>query len=41
MKKIRKQYIPNPDFDPEKVRTASTACEGLCKWVRAMDKYDE
>ncbi|KAH9495143.1 Dynein heavy chain 7, axonemal, partial [Bulinus truncatus] len=41
IKKIRKQYIPNPDFDPDKVRTASTACEGLCKWVRAMDKYDD
>lgn len=40
MQKIRKFYIPNPDFDPEKIKTASSACEGLCKWVRAMDKYD-
>lgn len=41
IQRIRKQYIPNPDFDPDKVKTASTACEGLCKWVRAMDKYDD
>ncbi|KAG7467511.1 hypothetical protein MATL_G00154460 [Megalops atlanticus] len=37
---IRKNYITNPDFVPEKIRTASTAAEGLCKWVRAMDSYD-
>ena len=41
MKTIRARYISNPDFDPEKVKVASTACEGLCKWVRAMDQYDE
>ncbi|KAF6028575.1 DNAH7 [Bugula neritina] len=41
MKTIRSKYITNPDFDPEKVKVASTACEGLCKWVRAMDQYDE
>ncbi|XP_053132771.1 dynein axonemal heavy chain 7 isoform X4 [Hemicordylus capensis] len=38
---IRKQYITNPEFVPEKVRNASTAAEGLCKWVRAMDSYDK
>ncbi|XP_046514011.1 dynein axonemal heavy chain 7 [Equus quagga] len=37
---IRKNYIPNPDFVPEKIRNASTAAEGLCKWVIAMDSYD-
>ncbi|KAJ8410629.1 hypothetical protein AAFF_G00195330 [Aldrovandia affinis] len=37
---IRKNYITNPDFVPEKIRTASTAAEGLCKWVRAMESYD-
>lgn len=40
MAKIRKEYIPNPDFDPQKVRTASSAAEGLCKWVQAMEIYD-
>uniref|UniRef100_A0A8C4EP53 Dynein, axonemal, heavy chain 7 n=1 Tax=Dicentrarchus labrax TaxID=13489 RepID=A0A8C4EP53_DICLA len=38
---IRNKYITNPDFVPEKIRTASTAAEGLCKWVCAMDKYDK
>ncbi|XP_037908989.1 dynein heavy chain 3, axonemal [Hermetia illucens] len=40
MKKIRDKYISDRDFVPEKIRSASTACEGLCKWVRAMDVYD-
>lgn len=40
MKKIRDTYIPNKDFDPKIVRNASTACEGLCKWIIALDKYD-
>lgn len=34
------RYIPDRDFVPEKIKSASTACEGLCKWVRAMDVYD-
>uniref|UniRef100_A0A6I8NXA9 Dynein axonemal heavy chain 12 n=1 Tax=Ornithorhynchus anatinus TaxID=9258 RepID=A0A6I8NXA9_ORNAN len=38
---IRKHYLPNPDFVPEKIRNASTAAEGLCKWVIAMDSYDK
>lgn len=40
MKKIRAEYINNPEFDPDKVRTASSAAEGLCKWIRAMEVYD-
>ena len=40
MKVIRSKYTSNPDFDPDKIRMASKACEGLCKWVCAMDKYD-
>ncbi|KAG7331501.1 hypothetical protein KOW79_005470 [Hemibagrus wyckioides] len=38
---IRNKYITNPDFVPKKIRTASTAAEGLCKWVCAMDSYDK
>lgn len=34
------RYIPNPDFEASVVKKASTACEGLVKWVRAMDIYD-
>jgi dynein heavy chain len=40
MKKIREEYITNPEFDPVKVRNASSAAEGLCKWVKAMEVYD-
>jgi dynein heavy chain, axonemal len=40
IKVIRDKYIPNPEFEPEKVKTAASAAEGLCKWVRAMEQYD-
>lgn len=40
MKTIRTTYISNPDFDPDKVKVASTACEGLCRWIQAIEKYD-
>ena len=33
-------YCSNSDFNPAVVKKASIACEGLCKWVRAMDVYD-
>ena len=34
------RFIPNPEFVPNIVKNASRACEGLCKWVRALDVYD-
>ena len=40
MAKIRKEFLTNPDFDPSKVANASSAAEGLCKWVLAMEIYD-
>lgn len=40
MKQIRSRYSNNPEFDPEKVKVASTACEGLCRWILAIEKYD-
>ena len=40
MAKIRQKFIPNPDFDPAIIKNVSSACEGLCKWVRALDVYD-
>ncbi|KAJ3106842.1 Dynein heavy chain 7, axonemal [Phlyctochytrium planicorne] len=40
IKKIRTTYIPNPEFKPEKVRNASSAAEGLCNWIVAMESYD-
>ncbi|PSN48405.1 hypothetical protein C0J52_12085 [Blattella germanica] len=40
MKKIRDKYLPDRDFDPNIIKNVSTACEGLCRWVRAMEVYD-
>ena len=34
------RYMTNPDFEPSLIKNASTACEGLCRWVRALDVYD-
>ncbi|KAJ3020398.1 UNVERIFIED_CONTAM: Dynein heavy chain 7, axonemal [Siphonaria sp. JEL0065] len=41
IKKIRTTYMPNPEFKPEKVRNASSAAEGLCTWILAMESYDK
>uniref|UniRef100_A0A8C2XK45 Dynein axonemal heavy chain 3 n=1 Tax=Cyclopterus lumpus TaxID=8103 RepID=A0A8C2XK45_CYCLU len=40
MQKIRREYVTNPDFVPSIVAKASSAAEGLCKWVKAMEQYD-
>lgn len=32
--------MTNPDFDPSIVAKASSAAEGLCKWIQAMEMYD-
>ncbi|XP_073827136.1 dynein heavy chain at 36C [Musca autumnalis] len=40
IKKLQERVLNNEAFDPEKIKTASTACEGLCKWVIALTKYD-
>lgn len=40
MQKIRDTYITNAEFDPNKVAKASSAAEGLCKWIKAMEVYD-
>ncbi|KAM8930418.1 dynein axonemal heavy chain 12 [Pelodytes ibericus] len=40
MQKIRSEYITNQDFDPAKVAKASSAAEGLCRWILAMEVYD-
>nr|XP_023012338.1 LOW QUALITY PROTEIN: dynein heavy chain 7, axonemal-like [Leptinotarsa decemlineata] len=41
MAKLRKEYIPHKDFKPSIVAKASSAAEGLCKWIIAMDMYDK
>lgn len=38
--KIRKEYIADKNFDPKIIRKSSRACEGLCNWIIAIDKYD-
>ena len=38
---IRKHFVSDPAFTPASARKASKACEGMCKWVLAMDKYDK
>ncbi|VDO75315.1 unnamed protein product [Schistosoma mattheei] len=40
MQRIRKDFMTNPEFDPTKVARASSAAEGLCKWILAMEQYD-
>jgi dynein heavy chain, axonemal len=40
MAKLRKDFIPHKDFKPYIVAKASSAAEGLCKWIIAMDLYD-
>ncbi|XP_030068202.1 dynein axonemal heavy chain 3 [Microcaecilia unicolor] len=40
MKKIREKFIDHPEFQPSIIKNVSSACEGLCKWVRAMEVYD-
>lgn len=34
------RYVTNPDFDPNNIRSVSSACEGLCRWIRAMEVYE-
>ncbi|KYM93367.1 Dynein heavy chain 7, axonemal [Cyphomyrmex costatus] len=41
MIKIRTTILTNPNFDPERIRQVSTACEGLCRWVFALSEYDK
>ncbi|XP_043569115.1 dynein axonemal heavy chain 3-like [Chiloscyllium plagiosum] len=38
---IRRDFISNPEFQPCVIRNVSSACEGLCSWVRAIEVYDK
>nr|XP_019946415.1 PREDICTED: dynein heavy chain 3, axonemal [Paralichthys olivaceus] len=40
IKKIRDKFINNSEFEPSVIKNVSSACEGLCKWVRAMEVYE-
>lgn len=37
---IKKDFIENPDFNPEIIAKASKAAEGMCRWCGAMITYD-
>ncbi|KAM4037486.1 dynein axonemal heavy chain 3-like [Anomaloglossus baeobatrachus] len=38
---IRGDFISNPEFQPAVIKNVSSACEGLCSWVRAIEVYDK
>ena len=40
MQKIREKYTSNKEFHPSLIKNVSSACEGLCSWVRAIEVYD-
>jgi len=40
MKKIREKFIDDINFRPDLIRKVSSACEGLCSWVLAIEVYD-
>ena len=37
---VREKYIPMETFDPAVAKRASSAAEGMCKWVLAIIEYD-
>lgn len=39
LRKIRENFLDDPDFKPSRVEKASFAAKGLCLWVRALDQY--
>lgn len=41
MKIINNKYLTNVEFDPNKIKKASIAAQGLCKWIIAMSTYDK
>ena len=41
MQKLADRILGDESFDPDRIKTASTACEGLCKWIIAISKYDK
>ena len=40
IKKIREKYITIEDFNPTKMASVSTACEGMVRWILAMEVYE-
>lgn len=40
-KKLNEKIISNETFDPEKVKSLSSACETMAKWIIAIAEYDK
>jgi dynein heavy chain len=38
---IKKNYLDDPNFQPEVVESASSAAKGMCLWVRSLIIYDK
>ena len=41
IKKMNKNYMNNPEFEPEKVKSSSLACMSLCMWGRAVVNFNQ
>ena len=41
IKKMSKNYMHNPEFEPEKVKSSSLACQSLCMWARAVVNFNQ
>eukprot|EP01063_Lacrimia_lanifica_P030850 TRINITY_DN4987_c0_g2_i1.p1 TRINITY_DN4987_c0_g2~~TRINITY_DN4987_c0_g2_i1.p1 ORF type:complete len:2545 (+),score=1014.20 TRINITY_DN4987_c0_g2_i1:819-7637(+) len=41
VRKMNKLYINNPEFDPDKVKSASVAAQSLCLWARAVVNFNQ
>lgn len=38
---VKQEYLRNPEFHPDLVRTKSTAAAGLCAWTINIVRYYE
>lgn len=41
VKAVKDYYLSDPEFNPEFVRTKSSAAAGLCSWVINIIKFHE
>ena len=39
--RVRREFTSDPEFNPANAAKASSAAEGLCRWIYAMDSYDK
>eukprot|EP01060_Flectonema_neradi_P032219 TRINITY_DN5085_c1_g2_i2.p1 TRINITY_DN5085_c1_g2~~TRINITY_DN5085_c1_g2_i2.p1 ORF type:complete len:4162 (+),score=927.24 TRINITY_DN5085_c1_g2_i2:1218-12488(+) len=41
IKKMNRNYMSNPEFEPEKVKSSSLAAMSLCMWARAVVNFNQ